>query len=124
MTTERAVPAMTADERAARLAALQRRRAPVAEAPRRRRHAAAGARILAGSLSAATGLVLMGAMAESPTNTTAAPVSHVSGTTAPNVLVAPRQTSQGTSQTPRTTAPSAPPVTAGIAPPVTTSQGS
>jgi hypothetical protein len=51
MTTERSarVPAMTADERAARLAALQQRRAPTPKAPRRCRHAAAGARILAGA---------------------------------------------------------------------------
>jgi hypothetical protein len=145
MTTERAarVPAMTADERAARLAALQQRRGDVRAADhtaivdsmaaaralkpnvrRRRRHAAAGARILAGTLSAATGVVLMGAMAESPTNATATPGSHGSGTSAPKVIIAPQGASNGTSPTSRSAAPRAPRVTVGTSPPITTSQGS
>jgi hypothetical protein len=126
MTTDRAarVSAMTADERAARLAALQQRRAPGPTARGRRRHAAAGARILAGSISAATGLVLMGAMADSPTNTTATPASHVTGSSAPNVIVVPRGTSNATSPAAPSAPPSAPLVTAGTAPPITTSQGS
>lgn len=121
MTTERA-----SDDQAARLAVLQQRRAgrtpppptrhasvrtaepgrPAVRRPRRR-HAAAGARILVGTLSAASALGLVGAMAGGlPTTTvTAAGVEQRSSITATQTAAAP-------------------PVAASFAKPATSSQGS
>jgi hypothetical protein len=116
----------SADDRAARLDALRRRRTGTPEAgtvesasptaPRRRphrRHAATGGRILAGSLSAAAALALMGAMAHATSPSTDAPTPTTApGATAPTARAA------------DVAAPAAPRVTPTAAAPVTTSRGS
>jgi hypothetical protein len=132
MTTESSGSA----DAAARLEALRQRRtgrssAPHDSVPRehravppqrtRRRHAAPGGRIIAGSLSAATALSLMGAMAHADRAVQVAPdVESGSTTRAPTVIVV-RQAAG----TPRTVAATATPVvTPAAAAAVTTSRGS
>lgn len=132
MTTD---PTSTED-RAARLEALRQRRgatqpAPTADSdepaaatagrrPRtHRRHAATGGRILAGSLSAAAALGLMGAMAQAASPSTDAPTATVSDAAAPPVIVI-RRSVRPTA----VAAPASPRVTPTVAAPVTTSRGS
>jgi hypothetical protein len=132
---------MSEADRAARLEALRQRRSQPRQAvppdttrptpvpapnasPRRRtgrRHAAAGGRILAGSLSAAAALGLIGVMTDAVTPATA-PETPVAAVTpaAPTVIVVHRTPSASGVAQP---AP-APPVVATAAPPVTASRGS
>lgn len=112
-------------------------RTPRSGSKPRRRHAATGARILAGGLSAATALGLMGAMAGGAGSTggsgSPAPVQTI--TTPPLALLATQSssapiegdlgaTSQTTSSAETTQVPPAPQVVPADAPPVTVSQGS
>jgi hypothetical protein len=132
MTTERT----PTDDRAARLEALRQRRAarpatsdnptePGAatamprQRARRRRRAATGGRILAGGLSAAAALGLMGAMAHATSPSTATPTTVENTPAAPTVIVI-RRPGEATP----VAAPVAPPVTPTVAAPVTTSRGS
>jgi hypothetical protein len=129
------------DDRAARLEALRQRQSQPRQAvppdttrptpvpapnalprPRtRRRHAAAGGRILAGSLSAATALGLMGAMAHAVTPATepGTPVVPVMSAAQTVIVVRRPASTAGVTQP----AP-APPVVATAAPPATASRGS
>ncbi len=126
-----------ADERVARLEALRQRRGPKHSAPTadsdgtatapagtrprtRRRHAATGGRMIAGSLSAAAALGLMGAMAQATSPSTDAPTTTAAtDAAAPTVTVIRRST--GATEV---AAPAAPRVTPTVAAPVTTSRGS
>ena len=132
MTTE----PMSDDDRAARLEALQRRRAAARPALRsgpaepstatpatgrraRRRHAAMGGRILAGSLSAAAALGLVGAMAHVAGASTETSTTGTGDAAAvPTVIVIHRPA--GASAAAR----AAPHVTPTTAAPVATSRGS
>ena len=112
---------MTTDA-AARLAALRERRAggqgedqPSGVTRHRRRHAATGARILAGSLSASAALALMAMMAGVGSGARVAE-SPVSSPPEPVVIVV--RSSTGA------TVAAAPAVAASAAPPVTSSQSS
>jgi hypothetical protein len=135
MTTDPTAP----DDRAARLAALRERRAATGPAtpppdgqsatapaltarPRaRRRHAATGGRIMAGSLSAAAALALMGAMAHATTSTAQAPAGPAAATSATPTVIVIRRSGDTASAV---AAPVTPRVTPTAAAPVTTSRGS
>jgi hypothetical protein len=111
----------SAADRAARIEALRQRRAASA-APRpsgRRRHAAAGSRILAGGLSAAAALGLMGAMAHATGAATGTSTTATAGVpAAPTVIVIHRPAGANSG------AVAAPQITPTTAPPVATSKGS
>jgi hypothetical protein len=132
MTTDRT----SADDHAARLEALRQRRAasrPASPADtaeptaaianpgrRARRHAATGGRILAGSVSAAAALALMGAMANATNPSTDAPTTTTGDDTAVPTVIVIRRPAGAT----EVAAPGAPRVTPTVAAPVTTSRGS
>ena len=133
MTTE----PTSADERAARLEALRRRRsAPRTAAPAghdgpgtatarprpsaRRHHAATGGRILVGSLSGAAALGLMAAMASGAGPGTDPPTTVPGDAAAASPVVVIRR-SDGTTEIPTA---AAPPVAPTATAPVTTSRGS
>lgn len=116
--------------RRARLEALQRRRTatranePPASGKSRRRHAATGARVLAGSLSAGAALGLMALMAGTPAGDTGATPAATSASAQPVVIVV---RSSGDSLRTDTGSPSiaaAPAVSASTRTPITTSQAS
>lgn len=87
----------------------------------RRRHAATGGRITAGSLSAAAALALMGAMAHAATDTSPVPNPRVAPRAkAPTVVVIRRPGDT----TPAVATPVAPRVAPARAAPVATSRGS
>jgi hypothetical protein len=132
MTTDGISPA----ERAARVEALHQRRAARAgradalesSAPsalrsrgRPRRHAALGGRLLAGSLSVAATLGLMGVMAGPVTETSSssAPAATVDTSSAPTVIIVPPSSAtESSTPVPQAVVPAAPPVTASAAAPV------
>lgn len=127
-------------DRAARLAALRERRAaaggatpsplgPATTAPAatprvRRHHAAAGARIMAGSLSAATALALMGAMAQETTGTAKVPTPASATRTTATVVVIRRSGITAPAVAPPVTPTVTPMVTPTAVAPVATSRGS
>lgn len=131
----------SADERAARLAALRQRRggrvepslppdsqAPTASrTPRRRRgHAATGARILAGGVSAGVALALMGVMAEGAFDSDAPAAPAPPDVAAAPILIVVRR-GPGPRPATRTgvaTVAAAPAVAPTAAPPVALSRGS
>ena len=115
--------------RQARLEALQRRRTATqaTEAPPsgkcRRRHAATGARILAGSLSASAALGLMAVMAGAPASDTGA-TPNAPAAARPVVIVVRSSSDSSRSDLGSPTIAAAPAVSASTRTPVTTSQAS
>lgn len=129
----------SADERAARLAALRQRRGgraepglrPDSQAPipsrapsRRRGHAATGARILTGGLSAGVALALMGVMAESTFDSGAPAAPAPPDVAAAPVVIVVRHGSGPALGSQVTAVAAAPAVAPTAAPPVALSRGS
>jgi hypothetical protein len=92
---------------------------------RRRRHVATGGRLLAGSVSAAAALGLMGVMAGPPTPTgVASPTTAAPAPTVPTVVVVRHSRSEVGPAATTTEVAVAPRVTSAVAAPVAASHGS